>query len=236
MSIPKTNIPLLTDECARRLAEDGFALILEWPSEFDHAQFLSRFGRFVPQYDGNLVWAVRPDPRFDNFYHSCNTHELFPHTECYEFPGLPPHYLALWCVTPAGCGGGQTQLADSRPFFAALTEEECRRLAEPRYRFVSASGIRDTGLGSEAVHPIYDIFHDRTLFRFSRNCIDTGGDPEADALLDRFVNYFHAGRIDIDIPRGGLLIWDNWRMAHARTAFHDRSRHLNRVWIADVHS
>jgi alpha-ketoglutarate-dependent taurine dioxygenase len=43
--------------------------------------------------------------------------------------------------------------------------------------------------------------------------------------------HFETTRIAIKVERGGLLIWDNWRMMHALNAFTDPRRHLRRVLI-----
>jgi alpha-ketoglutarate-dependent taurine dioxygenase len=34
------------------------------------------------------------------------------------------------------------------------------------------------------------------------------------------------------IPENHVLIWDNQRMVHARSAYTDKRRHLTRYWIA----
>ncbi|NJC71624.1 TauD/TfdA family dioxygenase [Planosporangium thailandense] len=44
--------------------------------------------------------------------------------------------------------------------------------------------------------------------------------------------FFDVNKTSIRIDRGAVLIWDNWRMLHARNAFSDPGRHLRRVLIA----
>ncbi len=59
----------------------------------------------------------------------------------------------------------------------------------------------------------------------------------ADDLSQHWIStgraFFEANKISIKIDRGGPLVWDNWRMLHARNAFTDPRRHLRRVLIAD---
>jgi alpha-ketoglutarate-dependent taurine dioxygenase len=45
--------------------------------------------------------------------------------------------------------------------------------------------------------------------------------------------FFETNKTAIKIERGGLLVWDNWRMLHARNGFTDPRRHLRRVLLAD---
>ena len=40
------------------------------------------------------------------------------------------------------------------------------------------------------------------------------------------------GVVSIAYAERDMLVWDNWRLLHARNAFSDRSRHLRRIQIA----
>jgi len=83
------------------LDEVGYVYVDGIPESFDHAGFLrTRLGPLLPQYDGETVWSIRPDQRFEGTYHSLNSRRLTPHTECYEWQDAPPKYLALWCLVP----------------------------------------------------------------------------------------------------------------------------------------
>jgi alpha-ketoglutarate-dependent taurine dioxygenase len=57
-----------------------------------------------------------------------------------------------------------------------------------------------------------------------------------DGLLPRYIDggrqFFEAAKLPIRIARNAVLIWDNWRMMHARNGFTDRNRHLRRVLLA----
>ena len=91
----------------RNLVDHGYVYLHNVPDTFDHLALLKELGDFMPQYDGKFIWDLTPEPDMDDVYHSRNTRALVPHTEAYEYPLLPPRYLALWCVQPAqGLGGG----------------------------------------------------------------------------------------------------------------------------------
>src|SRR6266545_115474 len=190
------------DSIRGTLASAGYAYMRGLPEDFDYPAELTRLGPLVPQYGGALVRDVKPDPEVsDTVVSSANMAELTPHTEWYEFPGLSPRYVALWCVQPAEGPGGETTLA--------------------------REGVQEV-----AYHPIIEIHRSTVLLRFST--LDMLTD---DALSQRWVHhgraFFEANKIGIKIERDGLLLWDNWRMLHARNGFSDPRRHLRRVLIAD---
>jgi hypothetical protein len=217
------------------LDQNGYVYMNGVPGHFDHEAFLRGFGDFMPQYDGQEVWSVMPQERFEGMYHSLNRRALYPHTECYEFPGPSPKYLALWGITPARDGGGQTTLADTRDFLAALTKEELRELSTRRYDFMSADGVLEMGLGRKATHPLYELRVGREpVIRFSYNNVDLAGDPFLRDIRERIVIYFRENHEAVSIETGALLIWNNHRVLHSRTAFTDVQRHLRRVWLAET--
>ncbi|MBW0011524.1 MAG: TauD/TfdA family dioxygenase, partial [Pseudonocardiales bacterium] len=160
------------------LDEHGYVYLHGVPTGFDHVQYLSQIGPLMPQYDGELIWSIKAQERFDDLYHSLNTKPLMPHTECYEFLGLPPKYLALWCLVPAADGGGQTTLSDLYRFLETLTAEEREKLASTKFPFVSSAGVQDMGLGKTAVHPLLEEREGRSpVMRFSYNCVAHRDDP-----------------------------------------------------------
>lgn len=217
------------------LDQNGYVYMNDVPDYFGYEAFLRGFGEFMPQYDGQEVWSVIPQKRFEGMYHSLNRQALHPHTECYEFPGLSPKYLALWGVTPARDGGGQTTLVDMRDFLAALTAEELWELSTRRYDFMSADGVLEMGLGRNATHPLYELREGREpVVRFSYNNVKLPGDPFLRDMRERIVSYFQERHVAVGIEAGAILIWNNHRVLHSRTAFTDMRRHLRRVWLAEA--
>ena len=215
-----------------QLASWGYIFLQNLPPDFDYLGFVQTFGRLLPQYDGQTVWSIKADPKFDGLYHSLNTKPLFPHTECYEFSGKPNKYQALWCLTPPGTGGGETTLADFYKFFESLGPVE-RELLTRDYNFHSSAGIQASNLGVIARHPVVSQNEDSELIlRFSFNCMEYQHDPQMVDLAARVVRFFDEQCMEFTWGKGDILLWDNWRMLHSRTGYEDRSRELKRVWLA----
>lgn len=217
------------------LQENGFFYVAGLPNDFDHLEFIRRFGPTMPQYHGGEVWQVQPSEKYEHTYHSLNRAELYPHTECYEFEGLPPRYQAFWCVRPAEDGGGATTICDTYGFLKTLSGEDRRHLERKR-RFESSDGIKSSGLARSAVHPILERGSGgKLVIRLSFNCMRRDED-DADWLaqfFDRFRQHFQTNHIRIGWIPGALLMFDNWRYAHSRTAFEDWNRLLKRVWVTE---
>jgi alpha-ketoglutarate-dependent taurine dioxygenase len=223
----------LTVPALRELLDThGYAYVRDIPGRFDHAAFLAGIGPLMPQYDGELIWSIKAEERYADLYHSLNTKGLHPHTECYEFTGRPPKYLALWCIVTGEDDGGHTTLADMYRFLDTLTARERERLATIRYEFCSSNGVKDMELGRVAEHPFVEQLEGRPpIVRFSVNNVDPAGDTLLPSVLERAVTYFDEEHVSVGWEPNALLIWDNHRMTHSRTAYTDNRRHLRRVWL-----
>jgi alpha-ketoglutarate-dependent taurine dioxygenase len=208
----------------------GYAYLPALAADFDYLNALHQLGPLLPQYDGQLVRDIKPDPSISNEIRSAlNMAELTPHTEWYEFPNLPPRYVALWCVHPAEGRGGETTLADGSAILGHFDEDERYRLSSRAYRWRS-SALSQQGVEHLAEAPILSEHAGHAVLRFST--LDLVPDDE---LVARYIRHgrehFERTRIAIKIERGAVLIWDNWRMLHARNGFSDSRRHLRRVLI-----
>lgn len=225
------------DDFERRLRSAGFVFLTGVPERFDHVAFLTTFGPLMPQYDGELIWSIRADPKFDDVYHSLNTKELFPHTECYEFEDTPPKYLALWCLEPNSDEGGHTTLMDTRPFIDSLTDVELDVWREPSYTFNASAGVQKMNLARTATQPMLEEREGRDpILRYSyNNSRYDGSRPEVSReLIERFLTHFNDNCVGVKMARNDLLIWNNHAVVHSRTAYTDRRRHLRRVWLAET--
>ncbi|MQA25538.1 MAG: hypothetical protein GEU94_08705 [Micromonosporaceae bacterium] len=219
------------DAVRLRLALAGYAYVSGLPEGFDYPSALAELGPLMPQYGDVLVRDVKPDPAISNDVRSsANMAELTPHTEWYEFPGLPPRYVALWCVQPAAGDGGETTLADGHAMLDRFTADELAQLAAQSWRWRSRPTLAREGVRQVVHHPTIDIHQGQLVLRFST--LDLLGQDE---LARRYVatgsEHFEAAKISIKIAKGAILLWDNWRMMHARNAFSDPNRHLCRVLI-----
>jgi hypothetical protein len=216
------------------LERDGFVYIEDQGPDFDYFNILQDFGRVLKQYDGEVIWSIRPDERFENTYHSKNTKELQPHSECYEFEGLPPKYLALWCIEPGDEGEGHTHLADVASFmFAKLDDAQRKQLEEIPFRYFSTDGLKSEKLGIEAYHPMLSYSSQgEPVIRFSVRCMDHSSIPGFDKTIEEMTQFIEQNKVSISWKRHSLLIWNNHRMVHSRDAFRNTKRELRRVWLA----
>jgi hypothetical protein len=157
--------------------------------------------------------------------------ELTPHTEWYEFPGSPPRYVALWCVHPAEGPGGETTLADGYALLERFSTGDREQLILNIRQWRSRPTLAREGVEEIAYHPVLEVHDGTLLLRFST--LDMLAD---DDLSRKWISsgreFVEVTRIPIKLGQGALLIWDNWRMPHARNAFADPRRHLRRVLIA----
>ncbi|MGY0234107.1 TauD/TfdA family dioxygenase [Longispora urticae] len=219
------------DQVGDLVARTGWAYITGAGEFFDHASAVAAFGELMPQRDGQLVVDIKPRPDLEDVRSSLNTSELAPHTENYEFPGVPPAYVALWCVRPAEGPGGETLLVDGHAFLDTLTGEELAT-ARTAVTFTTGEGPARLGLHHSATHPMLEeLDHGMgRLLRFSTFEVDRT-DPAVDALVGRTVDYFDACRHAVRIEASGLLVWDNWRVLHSRNGFSDPRRHLRRALL-----
>jgi alpha-ketoglutarate-dependent taurine dioxygenase len=218
---------------AALLNEHGYVYLDQVPSSFDHVAFCAQFGPLMPQYNGDLVFSIKADDRYDHLNHSLTTNALLPHTDGYEYEETPPRYLALWCLVPPSDGGGRTTLADLYAFASILSENDQRQLATRHYQFVS--GIEETETERSAQHPVFEKRDGKpTIARFSYDFVDHDGDPFLVDFNKRMLDFFDRTHVAVAYEPGGLLIWDNHRMVHGRTGYLDRKRHLRRVWLREI--
>ncbi|MCQ1577956.1 MULTISPECIES: TauD/TfdA family dioxygenase [Streptomyces] len=234
------------DVHAWELAEYGYTVLDGIHTDEEAAEALRAFGELVPQYDGSLRYQVKAAPGFEERRYSKSVNTILVHTEA---PGWnpPPSYLALHCRVQATCGSGHTELADMRRFVDALSEKDRAALHE---RGIEWLGHNTGGVGTEGVlRPVVERTDSgQEILRFSYNLLTTGQyDPPVDASVDpaelplgsfgvhlaeQAEEFFRQEKISVLIPEDSVLVWDNQRMVHARSAYRDARRHLTRYWIA----
>ncbi|MEU4471897.1 TauD/TfdA family dioxygenase [Micromonospora sp. NPDC023888] len=229
-----------------QVRRDGFLVIDDVESHEDVSSALIEFGRMMPQYDGNLTYEVKAQLGFDDRAYSKSRNEIRAHTEA---PGWnpPPKYLALWCRVQARGEGGETCLADVRAYLKGFEPPVVERL---RSHDIAWGGTNTSGTGSAGVvAPMLttDESGDEVL-RFSYNLLTSGEyDPELGRqvpverlpwgqfgfdLAHQVHEHFREAAHRISIPKNAVLVWDNHRLAHARTPYTDARRHLIRYWLA----
>jgi alpha-ketoglutarate-dependent taurine dioxygenase len=227
-------IPLdrLEETFRSMLAEHGYVLMTNVPDDFDPTRFCRRLGAFVPNYNGSVVGDVRPEPGMDDVYHAGNTRPLTPHTEGYDFEVLPPRYIALWCVRPITGGGGETTLADTRSWVQEMSDSQREVFEKTEYDWKTTDGLKRLGLDLHTRHPVLAENDGNTIVRFSCNNLIRDDEDPAAGLQREWHQRFDEEHVAIDYGANDMLVWDNWRLLHARNAFRDRGRHLRRIQIA----
>jgi alpha-ketoglutarate-dependent taurine dioxygenase len=224
---------LMWDSFRKLMDSNGYVVLRNVPEEFDQVGFCSELGEFIPQYTGVLVGDIITEAGLDKYYGAASSKSLVPHSEGYEFSGLPPRYLAFWCVRPALGGGGETTLADGYEWISTLTVEEQAMLKERDYKFTSTDQLRCRGVDMCATHPILLEHEGTPIVSISCNYIVRDDSDEfAASILAKLEEFFSRWHVAVDYNVNDMLVLDNWRMLHSRNAFTDLGRHLKRVQIA----
>ena len=215
----------------------------------DVAGTLQQFGPIIPQFNGQTAFAITRKPGYEDLPYSQSMNGIGPHTEAPVY-APPPRYLALHCHQQATCGGGHTGLVDGYRFLALLerTEPQLHQwLVETPVEFVATAKPGEAAQRRVKEY-ILTPTPDGDIFRFSYNQFHYGDvNPSKENLqqslvanstspLARFAvlgeAYFLEHNTPVLIPNGCLLIWDNWRMIHARSRYTDPARNLTRYWLA----
>lgn len=240
------------DAAHEQLSRQGWTVLAPSLLEAGVRAALGRFGRIVPQYNGEDTWEVKMKPGFEKLPYSQSRNAIGPHTEV-PVGDPPPRYLALHCHRQARCGQGHTRLADGMTFVQSLDGELQRYVHEAPVQF-AATLAPGAARRQTLTVPIVNVGSDgdRPIFRFSYNQFLYGDvNPSEDALrgapndaparrgrddpLVRLAmlaaSYFESESMPVLIPDHHLMIWDNHRLIHARSTYSDPARHLTRYWL-----
>jgi len=157
------------------------------------------------------------------------------HTE-FSFHPIRPDYITLMCLRQDHEGVAKTPAASIELAMKKLTDEQIKTLEKPIYSFSTASlfGNDTAGIATPPFPVITYGSNGKPLFRIQLNgieCIDPVGEP-ALVTLRKVLEEVAVG---VALQHGDLLMIDNAKAAHARSAFvpkydgHDRW--LQRMWI-----
>ncbi|MGN5382288.1 TauD/TfdA family dioxygenase [Streptomyces lasalocidi] len=128
--------------------------------------------------------------------------------------------------------GGETTIADARAWAETLAEADRAYLRDRIWDWETTDAMRHLGLDLHPEHPVIEDHLDGTIVRYSFNNLVRGDDDRIGPLLEDAKNYFEREHVGIQYERRDMLVFDNWRMLHARNAFTDTGRHLRRIQIA----
>ena len=205
------------------IAADGLAIVDDVPLDMASTRrVLERIG-YVRSTIFGTMWSIRSDGQYDD---TASTNlEISPHTDgtySHDAPGL----LGFHCHRPAD-SGGETVLVDG---FAIA---ERLRATEPDvFGVLSSVEIpwQYIGDGSHLVshRPVIRLDAAGTVRQISYNNHDRAPfhlpEPrmkrlyEALRIFDRMIRE-PAEQFILGLDRGSMLLFDNWRLLHARCAF-----------------
>ena len=228
------------------VSQHGYVLIDHVAEVHDAEEILQRLGEIVPQYDGRKSHEIRATPGYEGMIHSKTMSDIYVHTEA---PGWDPvpRYLALYSHAQARCGGGHTTLCDGLRLLEDLSEDEKRLVYKTKIDFPGPYGqarkpawtIRES-IASQTSDGDLILRFSYTHLTFGDYTPPAGKQVASEALplgkagvalASHATRFFEENHLPILIPDKGLLIWDNWRMLHGRSAYTDKRRHLTRYFV-----
>lgn len=180
------------------------------------------------QLSGPTVMHLRFDDKKaqDTDRQAYFTSGAFPlHTDL-SYVSNPPRYLLTMCVTADESGGGITTLASIESAWQQLSSAHRSVLMQRSFSFENAP---NTGVGVCKNQPIHEANGGAGLWRFR---LDTLIYPrDAAGAVQNLTRALERTVVEIPLECGDLLILDNHRVAHGRTAFNvPSSRHLLRAY------
>lgn len=224
------------------LARDGFTILEDIAPSTD--QQLLEIAQAIGSIDtgidieliGPLVMELSYDPHkiHHNQRPAYYTSEFFPiHTDL-SYVRNPPRFILMQCVQPAGEGEGLTLLSDCSIAFANLPERFKNILSQERFCF---SYPPNCPVGETEDLAVYQRMENKEIWRFRLDSMTY--DDEFSEAVRAFHGSLNAITIKILLKRGDLLIVDNHRMVHGRTAFQAKDcksggRHMRRVYAQDI--
>jgi alpha-ketoglutarate-dependent taurine dioxygenase len=222
------------------LKQFGYAYIQDLPADFQWIGFVQHLTQtqLMPQDNGEYISDIKSVEGNELLSDSKSQNELRPHTDA-SYYHTPNKYQALWCVQPSQCGGGYTTLADGRAFLFHLTLEDQKKLMQYHCEFMSKDRTHKTIASILSFPQCGEV-----MLRFSYNILrhrdpspDVSLQPSVDDpflknICDKVLDFFTKDHRAIRMEKHSLLIWDNHRMLHSRTAYSEPARHLQRIWLS----
>jgi len=156
-------------------------------------------------------------------YFTCGEFPL--HTDLSYVPN-PPRYLLALCVEADAGGGGLCTLASLESAWQTLSDDDRECLSQRCFAFDNAP---NTGDGACQDQSIYEPIDNRGIWRYRP---DTLTFPDsAKRSVERFSVALEDSKSTLQLCPGDLMILDNHRFAHGRTAFQAPSaRHILRSY------
>lgn len=217
-----------------RLESEGIAFVAGVPAK--DGAILEAAGHIglVQETNYGRLFDVRATPRAENLAYT--DLELGLHTDNpYREP--VPGFQVLHCLVPAA-DGGDSLFADGFAIAAALREEDpagFTRLTRTPVRFA----YRSRGAVLEATRPLIQLgAGDEVVAVHYNNRSIVPLPPASPGLADFYAAYRRFAlalreprfQMRVRLAAGELVVFDNWRVLHARTAFR-AARHLQGCYL-----
>lgn len=133
-----------------------------------------------------------------------------------------PDYTSLLVLRADPAGGGASLLGDLHAALAGFTEADRAELRRPVYFEGRAQGLHGVG-GARLPFPVLEDTDDGRWVRWAGKMLDDERNTGHLALLHRFAIALSTTTETIALGRGHLLIADQQRIAHGRTALGDQA-------------
>lgn len=180
--------------------------------------FLSKFGELRRQEDGRHYYRVKAGERLQPE----DGGALMPHTDDFNSEGLPPRTVALYCIRPDQAARGHTLIADGYEWIGTLPATAVRTLERPR---------RYRKNGGYVIRPFLERQGGVLTLRVSFGHLTLADDQDMREIMAGLYAWFTDNALAVNHVHGSLLLWDNWRMIHGRTAYSDLRRELRRYHL-----
>ena len=189
-----------------------------------------------------VIWDVKVANRGSTYFSTFSETDLEAgfHTDTQYYPDPEPIFL-LYCITPARCYGGLSSICDGRALRRDIEKNDpwiFDILSHALLPFRVPSAFVTTGNADTIEATLAPVFAQTPLIRYRRDTLAEGLEhfPEygnADvrralgAFEDRLQDCPH--QVEFFMPADSMVVVDNHRALHARTAFQDTERHLLRI-------
>jgi alpha-ketoglutarate-dependent taurine dioxygenase len=218
-------------ESLRQLRSDGFVLLRG--CEFSDGETVDAqavgdlmmvFGQVSARDGGTLIWPVRPATTDSGATFSVRAGAAEWHTDA-AYRAVPEDFVALLCVRPAD-DGGVSRLLHERHARAGMDADVVTALRRPGFSWCPPAVF---GGPSTRCFPV--LTPDTVRWRWDNLVVARAHRPAARMFREHLATA--AGALELPLEAGDVLVFDNRRMLHARTAFTDPRRHLLRVRLWD---
>ena len=128
-----------------------------------------------------------------------------------------PEYTSLLVLRPDPAGGGVSLLGDLPAALALLSEDDQRMLREPVFFEGRADGLHGVG-GPRMPFPVIESDPRGGWVRWAAKMITDPRNGARTGVLGRFSEALAVHTVAVTLGRGQLLVVDQRRIAHGRTA------------------